>query len=61
MSARSEIHVTLSDDLLDDLQTQARLLRVPLRWMVASLVCDTIESSRIPDPVPKVTPASARA
>jgi hypothetical protein len=40
----SEVRVTLSDELLDVLQAQARILRVPLRWMIASLVCDTIET-----------------
>ena len=44
MRNQSEIRVTLSDDLLDVLQAQARILRVPLRWMIASLVCDTIET-----------------
>jgi hypothetical protein len=48
MSTRSEILVTLSDELLDNLLAQARLLRVPLRWMVASLVCDTIETTGVP-------------
>jgi hypothetical protein len=44
MRNQSEVCVTLSDELLDVLQAQARILRVPLRWMIASLVCDTIES-----------------
>ena len=45
MRNQSEIRVTLSDELLDVLQAQARILRVPLRWMIASLVCDTIETA----------------
>jgi hypothetical protein len=45
MQSQSEIRVTLSDDLLEVLQAQARVLRVPLRWMIASLVCDTIETA----------------
>ena len=44
MRNQSEVRVTLSDELLDVLQAQARILRVPLRWMIASLVCDTIET-----------------
>ncbi len=44
MRKQSEVRVTLSDELLDVLQAQARILRVPLRWMIASLVCDTIET-----------------
>jgi hypothetical protein len=61
MQTRSEILVTLSDELLDDLQAQARLLRVPLRWMVASLVCDTIETVAVPNllPVDEWTPVPA--
>ncbi len=45
MQRNAEIRVTLSDELLDVLQAQARVLRVPLRWMIASLVCDTIETA----------------
>ena len=52
MPRNSEIRVTLSDELLDVLQAQARLLRVPLRWMIASLVCDTIESAAVPELIP---------
>ena len=52
MPTNSEIRVTLSDELLDVLQAQARLLRVPLRWMIASLVCDTIESAPVPELIP---------
>jgi hypothetical protein len=52
MSTNSEVRVTLSDELLDVLQAQARILRVPLRWMIASLVCDTIESAAVLELIP---------
>jgi hypothetical protein len=52
MQKNSEIRVTLSDELLDVLQAHARLLRVPLRWLIASLVCDTIETAKGPDLIP---------
>jgi hypothetical protein len=52
MSTNSEIRVTLSDELLDVLQAQARILRVPLRWVIASLVCDTIETANVPELIP---------
>lgn len=52
MQIRPEIAVTLSDELLDALQAQARLLRVPLRWVIASLVCDTIETATQPQFIP---------
>jgi hypothetical protein len=44
MKPRSEFAVTLSDELFDQLTSQARRLGVPLKWLVASLVCDTFES-----------------
>ncbi len=47
MQSHSEIRVTLSDDLLDVLQAQARLLRV-----IASLVCDTIDTAAVPELIP---------
>jgi hypothetical protein len=46
MKTKSEIRVTLSDELFDCLRAEARELRVPLKWLVANLVCDTIESRR---------------
>jgi hypothetical protein len=52
MNRQSEILVTLSDELLDVLQSQARVLRVPLRWVIASLVCDTIETAAVPALIP---------
>ncbi len=52
MQVCPEIVVTLSDELLDVLQAQARVLRVPLRWMVASLICDTIETDAVPQLIP---------
>jgi hypothetical protein len=38
------ISVTLSTDLLDHLRQRARDEQVPLSWLVAGLVCDTIVS-----------------
>ena len=52
MQISPEIAVTLSDELLDVLQAQARVLRVPLRWVIASLVCDTIETDAVPQLIP---------
>jgi hypothetical protein len=61
MQIRPEIAVTLSDELLDVLQAQARLLRVPLRWVIASLVCDTIETTAVPQLIPINSSAQLRA
>ena len=43
MSNRSQISVTLSDELLHHLRIQAQRLHVPLKWLVAGLVVDTSE------------------
>jgi hypothetical protein len=52
MQNLSEIRVTLSDELLDVLQAQARTLRVPLRWIIASLVCDTMDTAAVTELIP---------
>ncbi len=46
MNATSQVMVTLSADLLKQLRKEAREQRVPLRWLVAGLVCDTMELGR---------------
>lgn len=48
MNATSQVMVTLSADLLKQLRKEAREQRVPLRWVVAGLVCDTLETGRLP-------------
>ena len=50
MNPNPNIHVVLSDDLLSHLRKLARQKHIPLRWLVAGLVCDTFES-RIEQPV----------
>jgi hypothetical protein len=44
MDATREIVVTLSDDLWNHLRKEAKELHIPLRWLVAGLVCDTLET-----------------
>jgi hypothetical protein len=44
MERRSDVEVTLSDELLDHLYRLSFEADVPLRWLVAGLVCDTMES-----------------
>ena len=44
MDANPKITVVLSDDLLCHLRRVAQEQHVPLRWLVAGLVCDTFES-----------------
>jgi hypothetical protein len=43
MKTKSEILVSLSDELFDCLRAQAQELHIPLKWLVAGLVCDTID------------------
>lgn len=42
--ALPQVEVTLSADLLKHLRTEARSMHVPLRWLVAGLICDTLKS-----------------
>ncbi len=48
MKTSPEIAVTLSDALLESLRAQSHELGIPLRWLVAGLVCDTIETAEQP-------------
>ena len=43
--AEPQVRVTLSEDLLDHLRRVAQEKHVPLRWLVAGLVYDTLERS----------------
>jgi len=43
MNNRSELAVTLTPELYAHLTAEARRLDVPLVWLVASLVLDTVE------------------
>ena len=44
MNRSPQVQVTLSDDLLSHLRKTAQEQHVPLRWLVAGLVCDTLEA-----------------
>jgi hypothetical protein len=46
MDAAPQFMVTLSDELLTHLRKHAQEMHVPLRWLVAGLVCDTLESGK---------------
>jgi hypothetical protein len=43
MQATPEVVVTLSDELWSRLRREAARLDVPVEWLIAGLVCDTIE------------------
>ena len=44
MKGHPQVRVTLSDDLLIHLRETAQEQHVPLRLIVAGLVCDTLET-----------------
>jgi len=48
MGTDSNLAVTLSAALYDKLAAEARSLGLSVEWLVASLVCDTIEQ---PEPI----------
>ncbi len=45
MNTKSEVAVTLSPELYNRLSAEASELGVPLMWLVASLVVDTLDES----------------
>jgi hypothetical protein len=47
----TDVDVTLSAELLRHLRQEARQLGVPLSWLVASLVVDTVETAKVQGPV----------
>jgi hypothetical protein len=49
MIARPEVAVTLSPELFDRLNTEAKRLGLAVEWLVAALVADTIEAGA-PEP-----------
>ena len=49
MHNATEVAVTLAPDLYERLRKESRRLGVPIEWVVASLVVDTIEADE-PEP-----------
>lgn len=45
----AELAVTLSAELYESLAAEARELGVPLEWIIASLIVDTMETA--PEPI----------
>ena len=50
MVASPEIQVTLSDELMKRLRLESKERGVSLRWLVAGLVCDTLDAQKRPYP-----------
>ena len=44
MKATPAVRVTLSEELLRHLRRRASELKVPIEWLVAGLVCDTLNT-----------------
>ncbi|MGO9464663.1 MAG: hypothetical protein ACLQIB_36955 [Isosphaeraceae bacterium] len=47
LAAAPQVQVTLSVDLLNHLRTESQARQVPLRWLVAGLVCDTMKTDSV--------------
>jgi len=47
MTASPEVAVTLTPELFDQLSAESRKLGIPLEWLVASLVADTIDLAKM--------------
>ena len=45
MNATPQIAVTLTEALWDRLRHEAARLDVPVEWLIAGLVCDTLEGA----------------
>ncbi|WP_165230780.1 hypothetical protein [Aquisphaera insulae] len=52
MSTKPEIRVTLSRDLLSHLEREADERGVSLIWLIAGIVCDTLENTESPGVAP---------
>lgn len=49
MDTNAEVFVTLSADLLARLRKAARREHIPLQWLVAGLICDTVDAEGLRD------------
>jgi hypothetical protein len=58
MTTSPEICVTLSDELLESLRARSQELKIPLKWLVAGLVCDTMDP--VEQPINQGSRRSAR-
>lgn len=51
MTTDPGVDVTLSSDLLRHLRAEARALGLPLQWLVASMILDTVDALDLPESV----------
>ncbi len=51
MNIEPSLAVTLSAELFDILSAEARKLGLPLEWLVASLVADTVDDDSLTQPL----------
>jgi hypothetical protein len=51
MKTRSELAVTLSEELFAHLSAEAKRLDVPLEWLVAAMVLDTVDNTGTLKPI----------
>ncbi|QDV32375.1 hypothetical protein [Tautonia plasticadhaerens] len=50
----AELSVTLSPELFSVLRDEAQMLGLPIEWLIASLVVDTLD-----EPIPSLDPVAA--
>jgi hypothetical protein len=55
MNANPKIHVVLSDDLFSRLRRVAQKTHITLHWLVAGLICDTLEATNEMSPTDGAT------
>jgi hypothetical protein len=48
MTTDPRVAVTLSADLLRQLRTEAEALGLPIEWLVASMIVDTVDAVDLP-------------
>lgn len=61
MKRDSGIAVTLSPELLDQLRREATAVGLPLEYLVASMVVDTMESAGVSPATPSARKAKSRS
>ncbi len=61
MKAEPELNVTLSAELLDHLRAESQRLEVPMEWLVASLIVDTLDEAGVEPPTSPTLRTSRRS
>jgi hypothetical protein len=49
MIASPEVAVTLSEEMYSQLRQEAEMLDIPIEWLIASIIADTIDETETAD------------